>query len=150
MKDGLKDGGLKARAPGIAPGWAHIFSGDVVWCKSPCQRVFGKGNPLGVCKVNIISVWCVSTTEGKGTAPKAGVFLCQNRADLLPWRGQGLNRSLSGVPQAGGCCCLGSCWTAEKKLESHYKACKAACSNKGQIKALLCWHLLAEEYFLQV
>lgn len=76
--------------PGHCLGWAHISSGEAVWCRSPCQRVFGKGNPLGVCKFNIISVSCVATAEGKAIAPKAGGILHENRADPLPRRGQGL------------------------------------------------------------
>lgn len=89
----------------LALPWAEhtFFSGEVVWCKSPSRRVFGKGNPLGVYKVNIISVCCVATAEGKAIAPEAGVILHENRADPLPWWGQGLSRSMSGIPQAGGC-----------------------------------------------
>lgn len=56
-------GGLKARAPGIALGLARIFSGDVVGCQSPFQRVFGKGNLMGAYKVHSIIVYCVATKE---------------------------------------------------------------------------------------
>lgn len=54
--------GLKAKEPGIALGLAHLFSGDVVRCKSPWQRVFGKGNLMGAYNVHLV-VCCVATKE---------------------------------------------------------------------------------------
>lgn len=62
-------GGLKARAPGIALGLAHFFSGDVVRCKSPWQRVFGKGSHMGAYKVHIIIVYCVAAKEANAIVP---------------------------------------------------------------------------------
>lgn len=39
---------------------------------------------MGVYKVNIISVCCVATMEGKAIAPRAGVF----RTELIPSLGE--------------------------------------------------------------
>lgn len=57
---------------------------------------------MGAYKVHITIVYCVATKKANAIVLYAGAILHQCIADSLPWRGQGLNRALSGFSQAGG------------------------------------------------
>lgn len=149
--------GLKARAPGIAFSLACIFSGDFVrWKKSLAKNLWkgkSQGSLQSSCHYCLLCGHkgdkCNSSFSWSHLASVCSCFPPLARSGTqrsLVWLFSGRRRSQAALWGAPG----SQRWNWKVITRCAPQLVESKSRHKGQTEALLCWHLVAVVYFLQV